>query len=398
MRGEGAMKRRDLLQGGAAALMLSPALAAAQGLPVLRECSVQQQGGLLRLRLELLGAQVAYRSFRLADPERLVIDLSGVSSQAPRIDPIPAGAAVTRIRSAAHLDGLRVVFDLQQPCSVNLRWEDSALVLELAPLSGGVALAASDAAPTPATAPAPAPAEPPRSRLQPYVVAIDAGHGGKDPGAVSADARYEKHVVMAVAGRLHQRLAADARYRPTMIRSDDRFVPLHERVLIAHRHSADLFVSIHADAAPTREARGASVFALSQTGASSALARWIADSENAADDMGDTARRLRVPSNPVLSQVLADLSLSGTIASSLAFGTLMLERLQQVTHLHQNQVGQAGFAVLKSPDIPSLLVETGFMSNRDDCQRLCGDTHQDELAQTLHAGIDDYFAAFPGRV
>ncbi|RBG75583.1 N-acetylmuramoyl-L-alanine amidase, partial [Xanthomonas oryzae pv. oryzae] len=203
---------------------------------------------------------------------------------------------------------------------------------------------------------------------------------------------------MAVAGRLHQRLAADARYRPTMIRSDDRFVPLHERVLIAHRHSADLFVSIHADAAPTREARGASVFALSQTGASSALARWIADSENAADDMGDTARRLRVPSNPVLSQVLADLSLSGTIASSLAFGTLMLERLQQVTHLHQNQVGQAGFAVLKSPDIPSLLVETGFMSNRDDCQRLCGDTHQDELAQTLHAGIDDYFAAFPGRV
>ncbi|RBA99282.1 N-acetylmuramoyl-L-alanine amidase [Xanthomonas oryzae pv. oryzae] len=230
------------------------------------------------------------------------------------------------------------------------------------------------------------------------MVAIDAGHGGKDPGAVSADARYEKHVVMAVAGRLHQRLAADARYRPTMIRSDDRFVPLHERVLIAHRHSADLFVSIHADAAPTREARGASVFALSQTGASSALARWIADSENAADDMGDTARRLRVPSNPVLSQVLADLSLSGTIASSLAFGTLMLERLQQVTHLHQNQVGQAGFAVLKSPDIPSLLVETGFMSNRDDCQRLCGDTHQDELAQTLHAGIDDYFAAFPGRV
>lgn len=134
LRGEGVMKRRDLLQGGAAALMLSPALAAAQGLPVLQGCSVQQQGGLLRLRLELLGAQVAYRSFRLADPERLVIDLFGVSSQAPRIDPIPAGAAVTRIRSAAHLDGLRVVFDLQRPCSVNLRWQDSALVLELAPL------------------------------------------------------------------------------------------------------------------------------------------------------------------------------------------------------------------------------------------------------------------------
>ncbi|MBO9741358.1 N-acetylmuramoyl-L-alanine amidase [Xanthomonas axonopodis pv. begoniae] len=387
------MKRRHLLQGGAAALMLAPTFGAAQGLPALRGCRVQQQGELLRLRLEL-DAQVAYRSFRLTDPARVVIDLPGVSSHSPRIDPMPAGAAVTRIRSAPHLDGLRVVLDLQQPCSTNIHWEGGALVLELAAMPGSKALSTSEdaaaAAPTGLT-------EPARSRLRPYVVAIDAGHGGKDPGAVSADARYEKHVAMAIAARLHQRLAADTRYRPTMIRSDDRFVPLHERVLIAHRHNADLFVSIHADAAPTRQARGASVFALSQTGASSALARWIADSENAADDMGDTARRLRVPSNPVRSQVLADLSLSGTIASSVALGTLMLERLQQVTRLHQDQVGQAGFAVLKSPDIPSLLVETGFMSNRDDCSRLCSDTHQDELAQTLHAGIDDYFAAFPGR-
>ncbi|MFA4151067.1 N-acetylmuramoyl-L-alanine amidase [Xanthomonas perforans] len=390
------MKRRHLLQGAAAVLMLSPALGSAQGLPVLRACSMRQQGELLRLRLEL-GAQVAYRSFRLTGPERVVIDLPGVSSQSPRIDPIPGSAAVTRIRSAPHLDGLRVVLDLQQPCSTNLHWEAGALVLELAAMPGSVVLSTSDGAPAATATGQTEPPQPAHSRLRPYVVAIDAGHGGKDPGAVSADARYEKHVAMAVAGRLHRRLASDARYRPTMIRSDDRFVPLHERVLIAHRHNADLFVSIHADAAPTRQARGASVFALSQTGASSALARWIADSENAADDMGDTARRLRVPSNPVLSQVLADLSLSGTIASSLAFGTLMLERLQQVTRLHQNQVGQAGFAVLKSPDIPSLLVETGFMSNRDDCSRLCSDTHQDELAQTLHAGIDDYFAAFPGR-
>ncbi|MBV6850663.1 N-acetylmuramoyl-L-alanine amidase [Xanthomonas euvesicatoria] len=390
------MKRRHFLQGGAAALMLSPALGAAHGLPVLRGCSVQQQGESLRLRLEL-GAQVVYRSFRLTDPERVVIDLSGVSPQSPRIDAMPAGAAVTRIRSAPHLDGLRVVLDLQQPCSTNIHWEGGALVLELGAMPGSKALSTSDGAAAATATGQTEPPQPARSRLRPYVVAIDAGHGGKDPGAVSADARYEKHVAMAVAGRLHRRLASDARYRPTMIRSDDRFVPLHERVLIAHRHNADLFVSIHADAAPTRQARGASVFALSQTGASSALARWIADSENAADDMGDTARRLRVPSNPVLSQVLADLSLSGTIASSLAFGTLMLERLQQVTRLHQNQVGQAGFAVLKSPDIPSLLVETGFLSNRDDCSRLCSDTHQDELAQTLHEGIDDYFAAFPGR-
>ncbi|WP_426802804.1 N-acetylmuramoyl-L-alanine amidase [Xanthomonas campestris] len=369
------MKRRDLLCTASASLLLSPVLGYAQSLPVVQACDLQQEGALLHVRLQI-STQVTYRRFTLADPARLVIDLAGVSTQAPRIGPLPDGTVVTAIRSGPHADGLRVVVDLARPVdAANARWDGTALLVDLA------------AAPIAAT----------RSRLRPYVIAIDAGHGGKDPGAVSADARYEKHVAMAVAGRLHQRLAADLRYRPTMIRSDDRFVPLHERVMIAHRRNADLFVSIHADAAPSSAARGASVFALSQGGASSALARWIADSENAADDMGDSARRLRVPSNPVLSQVLADLSLSGTIASSLQFGKLMLDRLQHVTRLHQDQVGQAGFAVLKSPDIPSLLVETGFMSNRDDCNRLCGDAHQDELAQTLHAGIDDYFRAFPGR-
>ncbi|WP_415916976.1 N-acetylmuramoyl-L-alanine amidase [Xanthomonas arboricola] len=385
------MRRRQVLHAVGAALVLSPRLVHAQPQPLLRSCNLQRQSAGLRLRLAL-STQVAYRSFSLSNPARLVIDLSGVSTQPPQIDPLPDDLAVVAIRSGPHGDGLRVVLDLAQPLTATARWEDGALVVDLAAVPGSALLSAADP-----TEPAVAAGAPMRSRLHPYVVAIDAGHGGKDPGAVSADARYEKHVAMAVAGRLHQRLAADPRYRPTMIRSDDRFVALHERVLIAHRRNADLFVSIHADAAPSSQARGASVFALSQNGASSALARWIADSENAADDMGDSARRLRVPSNPVLSQVLADLSLSGTIASSVAFGKLMLGRLQQVTRLHQDQVGQAGFAVLKSPDIPSLLVETGFMSNRDDCRRLCGDTHQDELAQTLHAGIDDYFQMFPGR-
>ncbi|MEA9565089.1 N-acetylmuramoyl-L-alanine amidase [Xanthomonas sp. WHRI 8932A] len=382
------MNRRHLLQGASAALLLSPVAGYTQGLPSLLECSVQQQGDVLRLRLALSG-QAGYRSFGLSGPERLVIDLSGVSAQSPHIVPPADDVAVTRIRSGPHADGMRVVLDLAQPVAVTKHWDGNVLLLDL--------VAASSAVPLPTVVAADAPVIAMRSRLHPYVIAIDAGHGGKDPGAVSADARYEKYVAMAVAGRLHQRLVADTRYRPTMIRSDDRFVPLHERVLIAHRHNADLFVSIHADAAPNAQASGASVFALSENGASSTLARWIADSENAADDMGDNARRLRVPSNPVLSQVLADLSLSGTIASSVAFGNLMLGRLQHVTRLHQPQVGQAGFAVLKSPDIPSLLVETGFMSNRDDCYRLCGDAHQDELAQTLHAGIDDYFQAFPGR-
>ncbi|ATS63807.1 N-acetylmuramoyl-L-alanine amidase [Xanthomonas citri pv. fuscans] len=381
------MKRRALLQAASAAMALTPGLVRAAGRTRLQACSLQRGDQGTKLRLSL-SAPTQYHMFSLTGPQRLVIDLGQVAPALPPIAAIADGEPVNGIRAGVHGDSVRVVLDLTRPVAAQPRWQGGELLVDL----GGEAAAKTGEAPEVSHV-----ADALGHRLRPYVVAIDAGHGGKDPGAVSADARYEKHVAMAVAGRLHQRLASDARYRPTMIRSDDRFVPLHERVLIAHRHNADLFVSIHADAAPTRQARGASVFALSQTGASSALARWIADSENAADDMGDTARRLRVPSNPVLSQVLADLSLSGTIASSLAFGTLMLERLQQVTRLHQNQVGQAGFAVLKSPDIPSLLVETGFMSNRDDCSRLCSDTHQDELAQTLHAGIDDYFAAFPGR-
>ncbi|OQP71329.1 N-acetylmuramoyl-L-alanine amidase [Xanthomonas phaseoli pv. syngonii LMG 9055] len=381
------MKRRALLQAASAAMALAPGLVRAAGRSRLQACSLQRGDQGMKLRLSL-SAPTQYHMFSLTGPQRLVIDLGQVAPALPPIAVIADGEPVTGIRAGVHGDGVRVVLDLTRPVAAQPRWQGGELLVDL----GGEAAAKTGEAPEVSHV-----ADALGHRLRPYVVAIDAGHGGKDPGAVSADARYEKHVAMAIAARLHQRLAADTRYRPTMIRSDDRFVPLHERVLIAHRHNADLFVSIHADAAPTRQARGASVFALSQTGASSALARWIADSENAADDMGDTARRLRVPSNPVLSQVLADLSLSGTIASSVALGTLMLERLQQVTRLHQDQVGQAGFAVLKSPDIPSLLVETGFMSNRDDCSRLCSDTHQDELAQTLHAGIDDYFAAFPGR-
>ncbi|MBO9788943.1 N-acetylmuramoyl-L-alanine amidase [Xanthomonas phaseoli] len=381
------MKRRALLQAAGAAMALAPGLVRAAGRTRLQACSLQRGDQGTKLRLSL-SAPTQYHMFSLTGPQRLVIDLGQVAPALPPIAAIADGEPVTGIRAGVHGDGVRVVLDLTRPVAAQPRWQGGELLVDL----GGEAAAKTGEAPEVSHV-----ADALGHRLRPYVVAIDAGHGGKDPGAVSADARYEKHVAMAIAARLHQRLAADTRYRPTMIRSDDRFVPLHERVLIAHRHNADLFVSIHADAAPTRQARGASVFALSQTGASSALAHWIADSENAADDMGDTARRLRVPSNPVLSQVLADLSLSGTIASSVALGTLMLERLQQVTRLHQDQVGQAGFAVLKSPDIPSLLVETGFMSNRDDCSRLCSDTHQDELAQTLHAGINDYFAAFPGR-
>lgn len=381
------MNRREWLGMAGTALLLAPAWARAASAPRLIGGVLETDGGRLRLRLQL-DAAVDYRVFALSAPERLVIDLPGIAAPAPPI-PLPeADAVVAAIRSAAQADGLRIVLDLRRPVAASAQWDTAAagpspqLLLDLGPAAPAAAIA---------VPPRTAIATPSRTR----VVAIDAGHGGKDPGAVSADARYEKHVAMAVAGRLYQALQADPRYRPTMIRSDDRFVPLHERVVIAHQRKADLFVSIHADAAPNRSAQGASVYALSENGASSALARWIADSENSADQYGNVAERYLRQQDPVLSKVLVDLSMSGTIATSLQFGKRMLGRLQQVTRLHQGEVGQAGFAVLKSPDIPSLLVETGFMSNADDCRRLVSDRHQDELAQSLQLGIDDYFQAFP---
>ncbi|MBN6114317.1 N-acetylmuramoyl-L-alanine amidase [Xanthomonas bonasiae] len=385
------MNRREWLGMAGTALLLAPAWARAGSPPRLTGGHLETDDGRLRLRLQL-DATVDYRVFALSDPERLVIDLPGIAAPAPPILLPEPDAVVAAIRSGAQAGGLRIVLDLRRPVTASAHWDTDAgvsprLLLDLGP---------ADAA---AAAPVAALVVPPRTAIampsRPRVVAIDAGHGGKDPGAVSADARYEKHVAMAVAGRLYHALQADPRYRPTLIRSDDRFVPLHERVVIAHQRKADLFVSIHADAAPNRSAQGASVYALSENGASSALARWIADSENSADQYGNVAERYLRQKDPVLSKVLVDLSMSGTIATSLQFGKHMLGRLQQVTRLHQGDVGQAGFAVLKSPDIPSLLVETGFMSNADDCRRLVSDRHQEELAQSLQLGIDDYFQAFP---
>ncbi|MCP3049470.1 N-acetylmuramoyl-L-alanine amidase, partial [Xanthomonas euvesicatoria pv. allii] len=234
------MKRRALLQATGAAMVLAPGLVTAAGQIRLQACSLQRGDQWTQLRLSL-SAPTQYHLFTLTGPQRLVIDLGHVAPALPPIASITYGEPVTGLRAGVHGDGVRVVLDLTRPVAAQPRWQGSELLIDL----GGEAAAKTGEAPEVmdshvADALAPAAFG---HRLHPYVVAIDAGHGGKDPGAVSADARYEKHVAMAVAGRLHRRLASDARYRPTMIRSDDRFVPLHERVLIAHRHNADLFVS-----------------------------------------------------------------------------------------------------------------------------------------------------------
>jgi len=224
------------------------------------------------------------------------------------------------------------------------------------------------------------------------VVAIDPGHGGEDPGAIGSKGLKEKDVVLAIALQLRDRLNERPNMRAMLTRDADFFVPLHERVRKARRVQADLFVSIHADAFMRPEARGASVFALSENGATSAAARWIAQKENAADLVGGV--NVQAKDAQVL-RTLLDMSTTAQIKDSLKIGREVLGQIGRVGRLHKAQVEQAGFAVLKAPDIPSILVETAFISNPEEEAKLRNPDYQRELVDALSNGISRYFAKNP---
>ncbi len=225
------------------------------------------------------------------------------------------------------------------------------------------------------------------------VVAIDPGHGGEDPGAIGPTGLREKDVVLAVARKLRDRINSVPGMRAMLTRDADYFVPLGERVRKARRVQADLFVSLHADAFFTPEARGASVFALSSNGASSTAARWMANKENAADVVGGV-NTVAVKDAQVLRAML-EMSTDAQIKDSLKIGREVLERIGKVGTLHKRSVEQAGFAVLKAPDIPSILVETAFISNPAEEAKLRSEDYQDQLVEALHTGIRRYFARNP---
>lgn len=224
------------------------------------------------------------------------------------------------------------------------------------------------------------------------IVALDAGHGGEDPGAIGPSGLYEKNVVLAIALKLRKRINATPGMRAMLTRESDYFVPLHERVNKARRVQADLFVSIHADAFTNPEARGASVFVLSQNGASSASARWLAKKENAADLVGGVNIKAK---DAAIMRTLLDMSTTAQIKDSLRVGSAVLGHLGKVGRLHKRNVEQAGFAVLKAPDIPSILVETGFITNPEEESKLKDEAYQDQLADALMAGIQRYFEKNP---
>ncbi len=247
--------------------------------------------------------------------------------------------------------------------------------------------------PAPPPPPAPATAEERRRVDRLIIVALDPGHGGEDPGAIGPSGLREKDVVLAVALQLRDKLNARPGMRVMMTRDADFFVPLNERVRKARRVQADLFVSLHADAFFKPEARGASVFALSTRGASSAAARWMAERENSADQVGGVnVARVR---DPQLLQAMLDMSTTAQIKDSLKLGAEVLGRIGRVGRLHKAQVEQAGFAVLKAPDIPSILVETAFISNPEEEARLRDPAYRAELVAALASGIQRYFERNP---
>lgn len=226
------------------------------------------------------------------------------------------------------------------------------------------------------------------------IVALDPGHGGEDPGAVGPSGLREKDVVLSVAQALRDKLNAQPNMRAFLTRDADYFVPLGERVRKARRVQADLFVSIHADAFTNRAARGASVFALSDRGATSAAARWLADKENAADAVGGINVKAATRDAHVM-RALLDMSTTAQIKDSLRIGADVLGQLDRVGRLHKPRVEQAGFAVLKAPDIPSILVETAFISNREEEAQLADPAYRARLVDALLTGIKRYFAKNP---
>ena len=252
----------------------------------------------------------------------------------------------------------------------------------------------------PAQAPSQAQAEPRQERSRsgkPVVdrlvtIMLDPGHGGEDPGAVGRSGSYEKNITLSIARRLKAKIDAEPNMRAVLTRDTDFFVPLQMRVQKARRIQADLFVSIHADAFTRPDANGSSVFALSESGASSSAARYLAQKENAADMIGGVNIDVK---DPMLARTLLDLSQTATISDSLKLGRAVLDEIGGINRLHKPQVEQAGFAVLKAPDIPSILVETAFISNPEEERRLNDEAYQNKMAEAIIAGIRKYFAKNP---
>ncbi len=344
-----------------------------------------------RVVLEL-SAPVKHKAFLLDNPSRVVVDLARSSLKGA----LPDGeGSVTTVRSGPlpH-DGLRLVFEVSGPVSIQTTTlaasKDGAdrLVLDIRAPGAAKAVAAKAVASLPVAPVAIRPAHAPSESGRDIIIAVDAGHGGVDPGASGARGTHEKDVVLEIARALAARINEEPGMKAVLTRDGDYFISLRERNLRARKAKADLFVSVHADSIGNPDVSGSSVYVLSERGATSEAARWLAERENAADLKGGIKLDDK---DPVLQGVLLDLSQSASISSSMTAAEQVLQSLDRIGEVRKPRVQQAGFVVLKSPDIPSMLVETAFISNREDERKLSQPAHRVKLANAIFAGIQRYY-------
>ena len=361
-----------------------------------------------------LGQASAHKVFTLDNPARIVVDLPATAG-ARVANRVKGSGVIKSIRAAEREDGsLRVVFDMVSDVQPRSFLLDPAepyghrLVLDLSGEGAEAEAQASAAATNTMTASVPvappvasqAQVTPPKTSTvprapvvggRPIVVAIDAGHGGEDPGAIGHGGLQEKQVALVLARKLANKVNAEPGFRAVLTRDGDYYLPLRERINRARKAQADLFISVHANALKDRRMRGSAVYVVSPRGATSEHARWLAQKENAADLVGGI--ELEDKDNE-LAAVLIDLSQSSTMEASFDVGSRMLQSLGKVNVLQRTQVQQAAFVVLKAPDIPSVLVETAFITNAEEERLLRSEDGQDRLVRSMFDGIKGYFESY----
>lgn len=369
-------------------LLVSPVSAVA-GLASIDSVRVRQSPERTRIVFDV-SQPIEHKVFALSNPRRLVIDIPDATMNAKLSTLDFSSTPIDSMRAATRDgNGLRVVLDLNDKVKPRsfvlnpiLQYGDR-LVIDLYTAEQQVA-------------PVVQRADLISKQMRDIVVAIDAGHGGEDPGAVGSKGKlYEKDVVLAISKRLARYFQKEPGFKPLLIREGDYYVGLRKRTQIARDNLVDVFVSIHADAFKTPDASGASVYAISQRGATSENARWLAEKENRADLIGGVGGVSLDDKDDLLAGVLLDLSMTASLSSSLEMGEAVLKHIKPVNRLHKKRVEQAAFAVLKSPDIPSLLIETGYISNPREASRLNTGDHQEKMARAIFRGIRDYLTLNP---
>ena len=327
----------------------------------------------------ILNKPIHFKQFSLTQPPRLVIDMSNATiTRRPSLN--LQHTPIKQLRWGHQANGnLRVVFDLKRPIHAIVHQRVNPPYQLVIRFKQPMVKTTKPVTVKPA---------------RPVIIVVDPGHGGKDPGATGRHGTHEKVVVLSIAKQLVNFLNHEPGFKAYLTRKSDYYITLRQRLAIARRYHADMFVSIHADAYHNPRSHGASVFALSRRGATSEAARWLAQRENESEFLGGVSLNNK---SHLLRSVLIDLSQNATIRSSLQIGSSIINRLRQVSQLHHQRVEQAAFVVLKSPDIPSLLVETGFLSNRQEEHRLRQPHYRRQVAIAIMQGIKHYFTNQPPR-